>query len=126
MLISDTHFCYNEVDYDYYKLKVYTASTPGGAVNCRTCKVEIIRSIFEYNKGVTLLGYQAWIRIRLCQFSHNTAAELGGGVYATVLTNIEISGTTLFENNVASYGATLNFIFFLLTNKHCWQNFYSK
>ena len=26
--ITDTQFCYNEVDFDHYKLKVYTISIP--------------------------------------------------------------------------------------------------
>ena len=102
--IIDTHFCYNEVDLDYYKLYVYTLPVPGGAISCRRCKMEIIRGVFEHNTGAACI---AWVSLRtdyalavLCQFSHNTAAELGGGIYATVLTNIEISGTTLFENNI--------------------------
>ena len=106
--ITDTHFCYNEVDYDYYKLNVYTLAAPGGAIRCHMCKVEITRSVFEYNKGVALLGIQGQLRIKSCRLSHNTAAELGGGVYATLRTNIEISGTTLFENNVANYGAAFH------------------
>ena len=35
----------------------------------------------------------------------NTAAELGGGVYATMRINIKISEIILFENNIANYGA---------------------
>ncbi len=82
---------------------------PGGTVRCHWCnKMEITRGIFEHNKGVALLGFQAQIKIKSCRFSHNTAAELGGGIYATMLTNIEISGTTSFENNVANYGAAFH------------------
>jgi predicted outer membrane repeat protein len=107
-LISDSHFCYNEVDYDYYILKIYTSAFPGGAVNCRSCKVEITRSIFEYNKGVALLGCRTQIRISSCQFSYNTAAILGGGIHATVRTNVEIlsiAGTISIVNNTANLGA---------------------
>ena len=43
------------------------------------------------------------------------AAELGGGVYATVRTNIEISGTTSFENNVANYGAAFHTYFSIIS-----------
>ena len=108
LTVIDTHFCYNEVDFDYYKRNVYTLAMPGGAIHCRKCKVEIIRGIFEHNKCVALLGFRAQIKIKSCRFSHNTAAELGGGIYATVRTNIEISGITLFENNVANYGAAFH------------------
>ena len=109
VVIVDTYFCYNEVDLDYYKLNVYTLAMPGGAVCCYTCKMEIVHSVFEHNKGVALLGFKgAQIKLKSCQFSHNTAAELGGGIYATMLTNIEISGKTLFENNVAKYGAAFH------------------
>ena len=107
--IIDTRFCYNEVDFDYYKLYIYTIPILGGAVRCRKCKMEIIRGVFEHNTGAALLGYyRAQIKVKSCRFSHNTAAELGGGIYATVLTNIEISGTTLFENNIANYGAAFH------------------
>ena len=44
--ITNTQFCYNEVDFDYCKLKVFTISTPGGAVIitvAHACEVEICR-----------------------------------------------------------------------------------
>ena len=87
------------MDFDYYKHNVYTILTPGGAVHCHSCKIEIMHSIFEYNKGVALLGNRAQIRIKSCQFSYNNAEELGGALHATLRTRIEISGTTSFENN---------------------------
>ena len=108
IVITDTHFCYNEPDSDIYKLDVYTVASPGGAIRCWKCKVEIIRGIFEHNKGAAVLGIQAQIKIKSCQFSNNTAAKLGGGVYASFQTNLEIAGTTLFDNNVASYGAAFH------------------
>jgi predicted outer membrane repeat protein len=113
--ITDTHFHYNEVDFDYYKLYVYTVAFPGGAIHCDMCKMEITRGVFGYNKGVALLGLQAQIKIKSCRFSHNTAAELGGGLYATIRTNIEISGTTLFENNVANYGAAFHSFYSIIS-----------
>ena len=94
--ITDTHFYYNEA-----KLAL-----PGGAIRCDHCKMEIIRGIFEHNKGDAVLGIsQAQIKIKSCHFSHNIGTILGGGVYVALQTNLEISGTTLFENNVGSYGA---------------------
>ena len=108
IVITDTHFCYNEPDLDTYKLDVYTVASPGGAIRCWKCKMVIIRGIFEHNKGAAVLGIQAQLKIKSCRFSNNTAAKLGGGVYASFQTNLEMSGTTLFDNNVASYGAAFH------------------
>ena len=55
-IITDTQFCYNEVDFDYYKLKVYIISTPGGAVNRRTCEVEICRKYRYLNINLSYYG----------------------------------------------------------------------
>jgi hypothetical protein len=81
--------------------------------------MEITCSIFEYNKGVALLGYRAQIRIRSCQFSYNTAAGLGGGISKLLCEPIiiEIFGTTVhvFENNVANYGAAFNAFFSIIS-----------
>ena len=75
--ITDTHFCYNEVDFDYYKRNAYSlAIMPGGAIHCYKCKLEIIHGIFEHNKGVALLGLQAHIKIKSCQFSHNCGSQV--------------------------------------------------
>ena len=111
--ISDTYFFHNKVDNDYYEPtetvnSLYT-SIPGGTVRCHSCKIKIIRSLFERNEGVALLGLvQGQITISSCQFSYNSAAELGGGFYATLRTKIYISGITTFENNVAYYGAAFH------------------
>ena len=70
VLISDTHFCYNEVDYDYYKLKVYTISTPGGAVNCCTCIT--VRSKSH-------IAYLSTTKPYICTHTHahdNTSAKI--------------------------------------------------
>ena len=108
IIIIDTHFCYNELDLDTHKHNIYTVDSPGVAIRCWKCKMEIIRGIFEHNKGAAVYGIQAHIKIKSCRFSHNTAAKLGGGVYVAFQTNLEISGTTLFENNVAYYGAAFH------------------
>ena len=97
--IIDTHFCYNEVDLDYYKLYVLSREELLVAVCVRWRSYVVYSSIIQVLHA--LLGFlYAQIKIKFYQFFHNTAAELGGGIYATVLTNIEISGTTLFENNI--------------------------
>ena len=88
--------------FDYYKHNTYKRIT-GGAVHCRSGKVEITHGIFEHNKGAALVGHVAQIRIKSCWFSCNTAAKLGGGVHATMRTYLEIFDTTIFEDNVANY-----------------------
>ena len=126
-IISDTHFSYNVVDYDHTN----SGSTPknhhsGGSVSCHSCKVEIIYSTFEDNKGVALLGTLAkLVRIESCQFLHNSAAELGGAIYATLQSSVETSGTISFESNVAKDGAAFH-TFLSTIFKHCWHNQYSK
>ena len=108
-VISDTQFRHNKINYKptvSSEQSLYV-TIAGGTVHCRSCKMEIKQSMFEYNEGVALLGYNRGdITIKSCQFLYyNGAAELGGGFHATLRTKIYISGTTTFDNNVAHSGA---------------------